>query len=44
MLDGPGGTGCHVPVHRCLDSRDVVVAAVFDYVKQCMGFVMYLII
>ena len=43
MLDGPGGTGCDVPVHGW-DSRDVIVAAVFDCVKECMGFVMYLII
>ena len=40
MVDGPGGTGCNVPVHR--DSRDVIVAAVSDCVKECMGFVMYL--
>ena len=44
MLDGPVGTGCNVPVRSCRDSRDVIVAAVFDYVKECMGFVMYLII
>ena len=47
MLDGPGGTGCNevrVLVHGCWDSRDVIVAAVFDCVKECMGFVMYLII
>ena len=43
MLDGPGGTGCNVPVHSWV-SRDVIAAAVFDYVKECMGFVMYLII
>jgi hypothetical protein len=34
MIDGPGGTGCNVPVHSCWDSRDVV-AAVFDCVKEC---------
>ena len=44
MLDGPGGTSCNIPVHSCWDSRDVIVAAVFDCVKECMGFVMYLII
>ena len=44
MFDGPGGTGCDVPVHGCWDSRDVTVAGVFDSVKECMGFVMYLII
>ena len=32
MLDGPGGTGCNVPVHSSWDSRDVIVAAVFDCV------------
>ena len=36
MLDGPGGTGCNVPVRSCWDSRDVIVAAVFDCVKECM--------
>ena len=44
MIDGPGGTGCNVPVHGCWDSRDVIVAAVYDCVKECMEFVMYLII
>ena len=44
MLDSPGGTGCNVLVDSCWDSRDVIVAAVFDCVKECMGFVMYLII
>ena len=47
MLDGPGGTGydeVRVPVNGCWDSRDVIVAGVFDCVKECMGFVMYLII
>ena len=44
MLDGPGGIGCDVPVHSCWGSRDVIVATVFDCVKECMGFVMYLII
>jgi hypothetical protein len=44
MLDGSGETGCDVPVHGCWDSRDVIVAGVFDCVKECMGFVMYLII
>ena len=44
MLDGPGGTGCDVPVRGCWVSRDVIVAAVYDCVKECMGFVMYLII
>ena len=42
MLDGPGGTGCDV--RGCWVSRDVIVAAVYDCVKECMGFVMYLII
>ena len=41
MLDGPGGTGCDVPVHGCWVSRDVIV---YDCVKECMGFLMYLII
>ena len=41
---GPGGTGCNVLIHSYWDSRDVIVAAVFDCVKECMGFVMYLII
>ena len=44
MLDGPGGTECNVTVHSCWDSRDVIVAAVCDFVKDCMEFVMYLII
>jgi hypothetical protein len=44
MLDGSGGTGCIVPVRSCWVSRDVIVAAVYDRVKECMGFVMYLII
>ena len=44
MLDGFGGTGCNIPVCTCWDGRDVIVAAVFDFVKECMGFVMYLII
>ena len=44
MLDGPGGTGWIVPVHSCWVSRDFIVAAVYDCVKECMGFVMYLII
>ena len=46
-LDGPGGTGCNevsFPVHGCLGSRDVGVLGVFDCVKECMGFVMYLVI
>ena len=29
MLDGPGGTGCDVPVLSWV-SRDVIVAAVYD--------------
>ena len=33
MLDGPGRTGCDVLVHGCWDSRDVIVAAVFDCVN-----------
>ena len=41
MLDGPGGTGCDVPVRGCWVSRDVIVAAVYDCVKECMEFVMY---
>jgi hypothetical protein len=44
MLDGPSGTGCNVPVRSCWDNIDVIVAAVFDCVKECMGFVMDLII
>ena len=40
ILDGPGGTGCNVPIHGCWDSRDVIVAAVFDCVKECIGFSM----
>ena len=44
MPDGPGGTGCDVQVRGCWVSRDVIVAAVFDCVKECMVFVMYLII
>ena len=44
MLDVPSETGCNVPVNGCWDSTDVSVAAVFDCVKECMGFVMYLII
>ena len=44
MLDGPGRTGCDVPVHGCWDNRDVIVVGVFDCVKECMGFAMYLII
>ena len=38
MLDGPGETGCDVPVHSSWDSRDVIVAAVFDCVKECNVF------
>ena len=41
MLDGPGGTGCDVPVHGNWDSRGVIVAAVSDCVRECMGLVMY---
>ena len=44
MLHGPGGTGCDVPVRGCWVSKDVIVTAVYDCVKECMGFVMYLII
>jgi len=44
MLDSPGGTGSNVLVHDCWDSRDDIVAAVFDCVKESVGFVMYLII
>ena len=44
MLDWPGKTGCDVPVHSCWDSRDVIVTAVFDCVKEFMRFIMYLII
>ena len=44
MLDGPSETSCNVPVHGCWDTRDVTVAAVFDCVKECMGFVTNLII
>ena len=42
MLDGPGRPGCDVLVHGCWDSRDVIVAAVFDCVKECVRFVMHL--
>ena len=44
MLDGPGGTGCDnvcFPVHGCWDCRDV---GVFNCDKECMEFVMYLVI
>ena len=34
MLDGPGGTGCDVPVRCCWVSSDVIVAAVYDCVKE----------
>ena len=34
MFDDPGGTGCDVPVHSCWDSRDVIVASVFDCVRE----------
>ena len=44
VLDGPGGAGCDVPVRGCWVGGDVVVAAVYDCVKECMGFVMCLII
>ena len=44
MLDGPGGTGCNIPVRSCCDGRDVIVAAVIDCVNECMGFVMYFMI
>ena len=44
LLDGPGEIDYDVPVHGCWDSRDVIVAAVYDCVKECMGVVMYLII
>ena len=44
MLDGPGGTGFNVPIHSCWVGRDVIVATVYDCVKECIGFVMYLII
>ena len=43
ILDCPGGTGSSVLVHGCWDSRDVIVAAIFHCIKQCMGFVMYLV-
>jgi len=41
ILDGPGETGCDILVHSSWKSRDVIVS---DCVKECMGFVMYLII
>ena len=44
MLHISGGTGCEkvcILVHGCWDSKDV---GVFDCVKDCMRFVMYLII
>jgi len=25
MLDGPGGTGCDVPVHGCWVCRDIII-------------------
>ena len=34
MLDGPSRTGCDVPVRGCWVSRDVIVAAVYDCVKE----------
>ena len=34
MLDGPGETGCDVPVHSSWDSRDVIMTAVFDIVSK----------
>ena len=37
MLDGPGGTGCNVPVHVCWDSRDFIVAAVFLLCQRVYG-------
>ena len=43
MLSGPGGTGCDevlIPVHGGWDSWNFNVVAVFDYVKECMSFVM----
>ena len=45
MLDGPGGTGCKVPVRGCWVSRDVIVAAVcgicnvFDHLICWLGIV-----
>ena len=43
MVGGSGGTGCDevcFPVHGGWDSRDVIVAAVFDCVKECVQFTM----
>jgi len=39
-LDGLGGTGCDVEVCGCWVSKDVILAALYDCVKECMGFVM----
>ena len=47
MLVSPGGTGCDeicFPAHGSWGTRDVSVAGMCDCVKECMGFVMYLII
>ena len=46
FLISPSGTDCKVyfPVHGYLGSRDVGVVDVFDCVKECMRFLMYLII
>ena len=37
VFGGPGGTGCdevRFPVHGSLDSRDISVAGVCDFVKE----------
>ena len=47
MLGGPGGTGwdgIRFPVHGGWESRDVSVVGMCNCIKECMGFVMYLII
>ena len=43
VLDNPSGTDCdevHFQVHGGWDNRDISVVGVFDYVKECMSFVM----
>ena len=43
VLSGPGGTGCNEVRFLVLggwDSRDVSMAGVCDFVKECMNFVM----
>jgi hypothetical protein len=47
MLGTTVRTGCYgvsFLVHGCWDSRDVTVVGMCDCVKECMSFVMYVII